>query len=119
MVWSASDLGRLLGTTSHSTGRRRPRCEGVPHDNAVKAAAVLEIFGQQCRAPGTTRALHEQGIPKRDAVKAVKIDGTENIVKRDEDDDELAKQLDLASSDVGGNTELFRGGREILLEHLS
>jgi hypothetical protein len=91
-------------------------CERIAHDT-VEPPAILEVFGQESRAAGTTCALDEKRVPDREMVQAVKIDRRENVLHRNEDPIEPGEELDLPSGNLRGHLKFLGGCREILFEN--
>ena len=82
--------------------------EGVHDSDAVDLAVVLEIFAQKTFAAAPDCSAHDQGVPPREGMLAVKIEGgIENIatgLDAPERLDQLAVQRDsLVGSERGGS----------------
>lgn len=92
--------------------------EWINNSNSVDIARVLHVFREQHGATGLFGRAQDQTIPEGKAVKAVQVDGCQDVRNFGSGDVEFGKQFDLAAGDSDIHLKLARDGDEILLQHL-
>src|SRR5208337_5567711 len=85
---------------------------------AVEFLAELHIFRQQDAAAGLPGHAEDEGIPIREAVQAMDVDGCEDVADRRLGDVEARIYLDFLSGKHRVKAEFPRSVHEVLLEHL-
>lgn len=86
--------------------------------NPIYLAAILEIFSQQNATATLFGRSQDERIPKRKPVQPMEIDGRENVRNVWRGYIKLGKNFDLATRDMGIDTQLSCDVHEILLKHL-
>jgi hypothetical protein len=92
--------------------------KGITDDKTVESPPILQVLGQQRRAASAPSGLYQQRVPERDLVKAMNVNRTQQVIDRDQHDLKLCEELDFVARSGGGNLQLLRRCREVLLEHL-
>lgn len=94
--------------------------EWVDDSDAVNDLAVLHIFSEQDLATGLAGCTDDNGIPIRESMIPMKIDGGEYIGHEGGDHIKLREKLDFAARGRGIKIGLepVRDGNKVFLKHL-
>ncbi len=85
----------------------------------IETLPVLEVLGIENANSGQLSSAKDHGIPERNFMETMKIDGGEYIVCRGLDDLKLRKNFYLFTRTGASNIELLCGVGEILLKYLN
>jgi len=92
--------------------------EWVDDLQAIEVAGVLHVFGKEDGAAGLFGGADDERVPEGKVVKAVQVDGGENVRDFGSGDVELSQKFNFAAGDARFNAQLLCDRDEIFLQHL-